>query len=109
MISPLSILHSAGSEATPIIGQTVNKVKTTERTLKVLPDTIIYDVDLTYTLPDTMTVTSAMNAIAHSVCHDIRGLSLQQRYHMTATDTLQSTGRSFICAGSKSYHKHDGH
>ena len=57
----------AGSEATPIIGQTENGLKTTQRTLKVLPEVIIYDVDLTLSLPTPMTVTSGMNAIAHAV------------------------------------------
>lgn len=57
----------AGSEATPIIGQTQDGLKTTQRTLKVLPEVIIYDVDLTLSLPVQMTVTSGMNAIAHAV------------------------------------------
>ncbi|KAF5383254.1 hypothetical protein D9615_004906 [Tricholomella constricta] len=57
----------AGSEATPIIGQTENGVKTTQKTLKVLPEVIIYDVDLTLTLPPKMSVTSGINAIAHAV------------------------------------------
>jgi len=56
----------AGSEATPIIGQTQGGVKNTERTLKVLPEVIIYDVDLTMTLPVGLSVTSGMNAIAHA-------------------------------------------
>jgi len=57
----------AGSEATPIIGQTENGLKTTQRTLKVLPEVIIYDVELTKTLPSQMTITSALNAIAHAI------------------------------------------
>ncbi|MDJ1006209.1 MAG: maleylacetate reductase [Paracoccaceae bacterium] len=57
----------AGSEMTPIIGQTEAGKKTTQRTLKVLPETVIYDVDHTMTLPPRMTVTSGMNAIAHAV------------------------------------------
>lgn len=57
----------AGSEATPILGQTENGLKTTQRTLKVLPEVIIYDVDLTLSLPAEMTVTSGLNAIAHAV------------------------------------------
>jgi alcohol dehydrogenase class IV len=57
----------AGSEMTPIIGQTEDGRKTTQRTLKVLPETVIYDVDHTLTLPPLMTVTSGMNAIAHAV------------------------------------------
>ncbi|KAF8067929.1 iron-containing alcohol dehydrogenase [Lyophyllum atratum] len=57
----------AGSEATPILGQTENGLKTGQRTLKVLPEVIIYDVNLTLTLPRTMSVTSGINAIAHAV------------------------------------------
>ena len=40
----------AGSEMTPIIGQTEDGVKTTQKTLKVLPETVIYDVDQTLSL-----------------------------------------------------------
>ncbi|KAF5348738.1 hypothetical protein D9758_006818 [Tetrapyrgos nigripes] len=57
----------AGSEATPIIGQTENGQKTTQKTLKVLPEVILYDVSLTLTLPPQMTITSGFNAIAHAV------------------------------------------
>lgn len=57
----------AGSEATPILGETKDGIKTTQRTLKVLPEVIVYDVDLTMSLPAGMTVTSGLNAIAHSV------------------------------------------
>jgi alcohol dehydrogenase class IV len=57
----------AGSEATPILGQTENGVKTTQRGPKILPEVIIYDVELTLTLPTRLTVTSGLNAIAHAV------------------------------------------
>ncbi len=57
----------AGSEATPILGQTENGVKTTQRGHAILPEAIIYDVDLTLTLPPAMTVTSGINAVAHAV------------------------------------------
>src|SRR5262245_7199612 len=57
----------AGSEMTPIIGQTENGRKTTQRTMKVLPEVVIYDVDLTMTLPKGLSGTSGINAIAHSV------------------------------------------
>jgi maleylacetate reductase len=57
----------AGSEMTPIIGQTEGGVKTTQRTLKVLPEVVIYDVDLTLSLPPELSATSGMNAIAHAV------------------------------------------
>lgn len=57
----------AGSEATAIIGETKDGVKVTQRTLKVLPEVIVYDVDLTMSLPPALTATSGMNAIAHAV------------------------------------------
>lgn len=57
----------AGSEMTPIIGETKNGAKTTQRTLKVLPEVVIYDVDLTLSLPAGLSATSGMNAIAHAV------------------------------------------
>jgi alcohol dehydrogenase class IV len=57
----------AGSEATAIIGETKDGVKITQRTLKVLPEVIVYDVDLNMTLPPALTATSGMNAIAHAV------------------------------------------
>ncbi|MEM9750213.1 MAG: maleylacetate reductase [Pseudomonadota bacterium] len=57
----------AGSEMTSIIGQTEKGLKTTQKTLKVLPETVIYDVDFTLSLPPLMSVTSGMNAVAHAV------------------------------------------
>ncbi len=57
----------AGSEMTPILGQTEDGVKTTLTDQKVLPDVVIYDVRLTLTLPPGMSGTSGINAIAHAV------------------------------------------
>jgi alcohol dehydrogenase class IV len=57
----------AGSEVTPIVGETEGGVKTTQRTEKVLPETVIYDVDLTLTLPAALSATSGINAVAHAV------------------------------------------
>ncbi len=57
----------AGSEMTTIIGQTVNGLKTTQKSLRVLPETVIYDIHHTLTLPPLMTITSGINAIAHAV------------------------------------------
>ena len=56
----------AGSEATPILGQTEDGVKTTLVDAKVLPEVILYDPTLVRTLPVAMTVTSALNAMAHA-------------------------------------------
>jgi maleylacetate reductase len=57
----------AGSEMTPIIGQTENGAKTTQNTPKVLPEVVIYDVDFTISLPPGLSATSGVNAIAHAV------------------------------------------
>lgn len=57
----------AGSEMTPILGETKDGLKTTVRTNDVLPETVIYDVDLTLSLPASLTATSGINAIAHAV------------------------------------------
>ena len=56
----------AGSEMTPIYGLTEAGVKKTGRDARVLPRTVIYDPELTLTLPLALTVTSALNAIAHA-------------------------------------------
>jgi maleylacetate reductase len=57
----------AGSEMTDILGETAAGEKTTRRSPDVRPETVIYDVDLTLSLPVELTVTSAMNAIAHAM------------------------------------------
>lgn len=57
----------AGSEMTPILGQTEGGRKTTLTDGAVLPETVIYDVDLTMTLPPALSATSGINAIAHAV------------------------------------------
>lgn len=56
----------AGSEMTPIYGLTDAGLKRTGTDLRVLPRTVIYDPDLTLTLPVGMSVTSGINAIAHA-------------------------------------------
>ena len=56
----------AGSEMTPIYGITEAGLKKTGRDARVLPRTVIYDPELTLTLPLALTVTSALNAIAHA-------------------------------------------
>lgn len=57
----------AGSEMTPILGETQSGTKTTRRSPDILPETVIYDVELTLGLPVAMSATSGMNAIAHAV------------------------------------------
>ncbi|MDP3195650.1 maleylacetate reductase [Tabrizicola sp.] len=57
----------AGSEMTDILGETAAGEKTTRRDPAIRPEVVIYDVDLTLTLPLALTVTSALNAIAHAM------------------------------------------
>jgi maleylacetate reductase len=56
----------AGSEMTPIYGITEGGLKKTGKDARVLPRTVIYDPELTLSLPVAMSVTSGMNAIAHA-------------------------------------------
>lgn len=57
----------AGSEATPVLGQTANGVKETLRSPKVQPEVVLYDPELVASLPAGLTVTSGLNAMAHAV------------------------------------------
>ena len=56
----------AGAEMTPIYGITENGMKRTGKDVRVLPRSVIYDPDLTLTLPLGMSLVSGMNAIAHA-------------------------------------------
>jgi alcohol dehydrogenase class IV len=57
----------AGSEMTPIYGITEGGAKKTGRDARVLPKAVIYDVNLTLSLPPALSAASGMNAIAHAV------------------------------------------
>jgi maleylacetate reductase len=57
----------AGSEVTPILGQTEGGRKTTVRDARILPEIVLYDPALTLGLPVSMSVTSGLNAMAHAV------------------------------------------
>ncbi|THG31564.1 maleylacetate reductase [Naasia lichenicola] len=57
----------AGSEATNVWGLTEASRKTTGVDDRVLPGTVIYDAELTLTLPVELSVASGLNAIAHCV------------------------------------------
>jgi maleylacetate reductase len=57
----------AGSELTSVLGETENDLKTTRSSPDILPETVIYDVELSLGLPVPLTVTSAVNALAHAV------------------------------------------
>ncbi len=57
----------AGSEMTTIWGETRDARKTTGRDPAVLPATVIYDPELTVSLPPAISGASGMNAMAHCV------------------------------------------
>ena len=57
----------AGSEMTPIWGLTEDGVKRTGRDRAVLPRSVVYDPELTVSLPVGLSVTSGLNAVAHAV------------------------------------------
>jgi maleylacetate reductase len=75
----------AGSEVTPILGETENGLKTTMRGPEILPEVVIYDPDLTHGLPVGMSVTSGLNAIAHA----IEGLYAKDRNPVTSLQALE--------------------
>ena len=56
----------AGSEMTPILGETQSGRKVTQRGPKIQPEVVVYDVDLTLTLPPVMSALSGFNAVAHA-------------------------------------------
>jgi maleylacetate reductase len=57
----------AGSEVTSIVGETAEGKKVTRTDPLILPRTVIYDVNLTLSLPPDISGTSAINAAAHAV------------------------------------------
>jgi maleylacetate reductase len=57
----------AGSEMTPVWGMTEQRRKTTGIDQLVLPKVVVYDPELTFSLPPQITGPSAMNAMAHCV------------------------------------------
>ena len=92
----------AGSEMTPIYGLTEGGVKKTGRDLRVLPRTVIYDPELTLSLPAQMSVTSGINAIAHAA----EGLYAQD--HNPITDLMAEEGIRALADGIRRLAGHLG-
>jgi maleylacetate reductase len=106
----------AGSEATPIYGLTEGGLKTTGRDLRVLPRIVIYDPELTASLPLALRVTSSLNAIAHAAegmyAHDgnpvtalmaeegIRALSTPLRQSGTEASAARQEAQSLALYGA---------
>ena len=57
----------AGSEMTPVLGETRDGVKTTQSSPRIWPETVIYDVNLTLSMPPRFSVLSGFNAMAHAL------------------------------------------
>lgn len=76
----------AGSEMTAVLGQTKDGVKTTSRDLRMLPLSVIYDVDLSLGLPPSTSATSGLNAIAHA----IEALYAKDRNPVTSPQCVQA-------------------
>jgi maleylacetate reductase len=77
----------AGSEMTPIWGQTKAGVKKTGRDFRVLPRTVVYDPELTVSMPRALTAASGMNALAHA---------LESLYAPDATPTSSAVAEAAI-------------
>lgn len=57
----------AGSEVTPVLGETQDGVKRTRSGPDILPETVIYDPSLTDALPLPISIASGLNAMAHAL------------------------------------------
>lgn len=57
----------SGSEMTPVWGLTEDGVKRTGRDRRVLPRSVVYDPELTLSMPPALSGTSGVNALAHAV------------------------------------------
>lgn len=83
----------AGSEATPVYGLTDSGVKITRRSPRALPRTVLYDSTLGIGLPKELTVSSAVNALAHCVA------GLFSTVANPVTDALAAGGIRAIASG----------
>ncbi|QBK03534.1 maleylacetate reductase [Hylemonella gracilis] len=86
----------AGSEMTPIYGLTDGRLKKTGKDMRVLPRTVIYDPELTLSLPATLSVTSGINAIAHAAegLYSVEGNPIMS---LMAEEGIAALGRALPC------------
>lgn len=83
----------AGSEMTPIYGITEGGLKKTGRDARVLPRTVIYDPELTLTLPVGLSVTSGLNAIAHAA-EGLYSVDANPVMDLMAEEGIRALGRA---------------
>jgi maleylacetate reductase len=74
----------SGSEVTPILGETQAGLKITKRDGRILPETVIYDPELTVRLPVAVSMASGLNAMAHA----LEGLYAQDRNPVSTLQAL---------------------
>jgi len=90
----------AGSEVTSMLGETAGGEKVTRTGPEILPRVVVYDVALTTTLSWPVTVTSAVNAMAHAV------EALYAPDRRAETDLLAVEGLAALAGGLRSL-QHD--
>ena len=95
----------AGSEATPVLGQTENGRKTTLRSADVLPASIVYDVDLTLDLAPALSAASGLNAIAHAV-EALYARDANPITTMLAEDAIERFGRALPAIADRPRDRH---
>jgi len=83
----------AGSEMTPIYGITEAGLKKTGRDIRVMPKTVIYDPELTYSLPVSLSVSSGINAIAHAA-EGLYALDANPITDLMAAEGIAAIGRA---------------
>jgi maleylacetate reductase len=86
----------AGSEVTSLLGETADGEKVTRTGPEILPRVVVYDVALTTTLPWAVTVTSAVNAMAHTV------EALYAADRTAETDAMAVEGMGALAGGLRS-------
>jgi maleylacetate reductase len=90
----------AGSEMTPVWGMTEASRKTTGRDQRVLPKVVLYDPELTVSLPASVTGPSALNAIAHCV-EAFYGPGANPITSLMAEEGIRALARGVRCASPK--------
>ncbi|MDO9361185.1 MAG: maleylacetate reductase [Polaromonas sp.] len=83
----------AGSEMTTVYGITEAGLKKTGKDVRVLPRTVIYDPELTLSLPAGMSVTSGINAIAHAA-EGLYGADTNPIMDLMAREGIAALGRA---------------
>ena len=91
----------AGSEATPIFGLTLAGIKRTGRDARALPNSVIYDTELSAALPKHVSVASALNGTAHAM----EALYASDRSPMT--DALARHGLRLFASGLDALSTHE--